>query len=300
LDPDQVLPLDTIILTKTTVDEDEEEHHAKSGDEKKEQGGDVVALSDAQSVPSVCDLLTRDRLRASLSILAVWFGHALLYYGVVLAITAVFQDAGKFDYEAILVASLSEVVATTFIICTIDKWGRKRLLALSFGLGGLFIFGLCWMGSPSNGNDHDGRGGGARRWSILLAFFSRMCIFAGSAVTWIWTVEVLDTHLRTTGHSLANAGGRIGGFLSPFLVSPARFSYPTIGIILWIVSWTLVAIAWCNLPETLGAPMGGGGGHSSTTPTHEDEGCTTLELRPTSMLHRKQPYQSVNATAELT
>ena len=208
------------------------------------------------------------------------------------------EDDGKFDYEAILVASLSEIVATTFTIFTIDKLGRKRLHALSFGLGGVFVFGLCGLGS-SNG---DATG---RQRSILLSFLSRMWIFVGSAVTWIWTAEVLETHLRTTGHSMANAGGRIGGFISPYLVSPTRFSYPTIGIILWIVSWTLVTIAWCNLPETVGAPMGVGGS-VGTIATEEEHstlagGGGSVELRLTSsIVHRKRQYQSVNAATELT
>ena len=302
LDPNALLPLDTILVLRVHHQhmEEEEEEEVEDGSNAYNVKVGVVPSDSKASSSSVCDLFARDRLCTSVSILAVWFGYALLYYGVVLAITAVFEDGdGKFDYEAILVASLSETVATTLTIFTIDKWGRKRLHALSFGLGGVFVFGLCWLGSSSNG---DGTG---RRLSILLSFLSRMWIFVGSAVTWIWTAEVLETHLRTTGHSMANAGGRIGGFVSPYLVSPTRFSYPTIGIILWIVSWTLVTIAWCNLPETVGAPMGSGG--SSGTSAMEEEESTlaggggSVELRLTSsIVHRKRQYQSLNATTELT
>lgn len=282
VDPDEVLPMHTKLMLYDRPEQQE-------GTEEE-----ITVPPDAKS--SVYDFVARGRLGTSLSILAVWFGYALLYYGVVLAITAVFEDSGAFDYEAIFMASLSEIAATTLVICTIERWGRKFLHALSFGMGGVCIFGLCWWASSSSDSAE------MRQWSILLAFFSRLCIFAGSCITWIWTAEVLETHLRTTGHSLANAGGRIGGFLSPYLVSPARFSYTTIGIILWIVSWSLVLIAWRNLPETLGAPMGMRGQEAAMEFASDEKtrggrsrnGAVQLSITQSG----KQKYQSVNEGAE--
>jgi len=352
LNPDDILPLDTRLVLSMVQDHhhhyclpnnDTEDQELKSsnpedivsrnGTEGEIEVWDTLDLASSQSSSSsVYELFTPDRIRTSVSILLMWFGYALLYYGVVLAITAVFFDedkttrttgGGQFDYEAILLASLSEIVATTLTIMTIDRWGRKFLHGLSFGLGGLFILGLCCLASTSHPDFGDGGSSSSssrRHWSILLAFLSRMWIFSGSAVTWIWTVEVMETKIRTTGHSMANAGGRVGGFLSPYLVSPTRFSYPTIGIILCTFSWILVLLSWWNLPETAGIPMGGGGGggrrqrrprcrrSDAQMDITDPEGTSlagvddrSLELGHLSMiLHRKRQYQSVNVTTTAT
>ena len=89
---------------------------------------------------------------------------------------------------------------------------------------------------------------------VVLAFLARMFIFSGSAITWIWTAEVLSTEIRSTGHSIANAAARIGGFVTPYLVSKST-PLQVIGITMWSVSLFLVAVAR-QLPETNGTPMG--------------------------------------------
>ncbi len=251
-DPDQILPLGTRLVSN---------------------GVDAVTVTDDKLETSVCDLLAPQRIRSSLSILAIWFGYALLYYGTILLTTQIFtknavEETGvRFDYSAILFVSLAEVAATTFLAVTIDKWGRCILHALSFGIGGVLVLALCWMPSIS------------RSWLVSMAFTTRFWIFSGSAVTWIWTAEVLETKHRTTGHSVANAGGRIGGFLAPYLISPTTMR--SMGVILGLTSWLLVAIAWAFLPETLGKPLGGlRAGRGQLLELGPPQGRTKIQYRP--------------------
>ena len=76
-----------------------------------------------------------------------------------------------------------------------------------------------------------------------------------SCTTWVSTSEVLPTEIRTTGHGFANAMGRIGGFLSPFIISEGN-SLRTIGLVMMFVSLVTTWLA-SQLPETMGKALGG-------------------------------------------
>ena len=78
-----------------------------------------------------------------------------------------------------------------------------------------------------------------------------------SSMTWIVTAELLPTRIRSTGHSAANAIARLGGAVSPFLVSPS-VKMENIGIVMGCVSVVASVIAW-NIPETAGQTLGTAG-----------------------------------------
>jgi putative MFS transporter len=213
------------------------------------------------SATSFGDLLSPQWRRLSLTLWLVWACYALMYYGTVLAVTLVFSSDNSnnkndekkslyFDYNAILISTLAEVAGATVVLLTIDRLGRRTMHATSFLLGGSMVLVLC-LAVADYKDEHRNRN---RSLVLLLAFLARMFIFSGSAITWIWTVELLPTNLRSTGHSVANASARIGGLLAPYLVSPTT-PFPIMGLILMAISLILVASA-CQLPETHGAPMG--------------------------------------------
>jgi len=284
-DPNEIIPIGTrlsssvetmVISTSTLASEFESE-----------------SLHDQQTTTTRTPTTSvSNHLGSSLAILFIWFGYALLYYGTILVTTQVFTSNNNnnnddddnereeenrgvsFDYSAILFASLAEVVATTFLLVTIEGWGRRILFAMAFGFGGIFIMALCRIQVSSS-----------RTWDIGLAFMTRFWIFSGSSITWIWTAEVIETKHRTTGHGLANAGGRIGGFLAPYLISPTTVH--SMGVILCLVSWILVGIAWTNLPETSGRPLGGDNG----TMVQQQ-----VELRPKRKMKQNE-YQPISTAA---
>ena len=170
-----------------------------------------------------------------------------------------------FDFGAIIYASLAEVAGATLLVFTIDRLGRRLMHSLSFTMGGMLVFGLCWVASIRNqATNEDLANFHMREATILLAVLARMFIFSGSTITWIWTAELFTTAQRTTGHSLANAGGRIGGFLAPYVVSdsaPLRW----IGTTMMLISLLIVIVAR-TLPDTHGVTMGGAITVRSTKP----------------------------------
>lgn len=223
---------------------------------------DDSSTGNNRSSSNILQILLSPRLyRTTLAIWIVWATYAVLYYGTVLVITLVFSSAPSsqhsgaeendgnsfhFDYGAIFASTLAEVAGATFLLCTIDQFGRRKIHAFSFFLGGSMVMCLCFS-APNNNH---------RGYLVMIAFLARMFIFSGSAITWIWTAEILTTEIRSTGHSIANAAARIGGFVTPFLVSSAT-PFPTIGLAMMGSSLLIIACSQ-QLPETHGAPMGGG------------------------------------------
>jgi len=77
---------------------------------------------------------------------------------------------------------------------------------------------------------------------------------SSSCSTWIATAEILTTEIRATGHAASNAVARLGGSLSPYLVTDAT-PMATIGSVMLTISLaTTFAVA--GLPETMGLSMG--------------------------------------------
>jgi MFS family permease len=261
-DPDMVFPQGTTI----TINSSDHQH------------------DDPQSI-SVWELLSPRWWRTSLVLWTVWACYAFLYYGTVLAVTTVFSSSStsegnddhsiRFDYGAIFASTLAEVAGATFVFLTIDRFGRRPTHAVSFLLGGSFVLSFCLV---ANSSETDGS---TRILLVAIAFFARMFIFSGSAITWIWTAEILTTDVRSTGHSVANAAGRIGGFLAPYVVSKTT-PFPVIGATMMLVSLLVIACSRL-LPETYGAPMG------EAIPDHT-----------TSSGIRKKEYQSLSITSSET
>ena len=115
-----------------------------------------------------------------------------------------------------------------------------------------------WIAShwSSKGNAWPSRKNTGRRRSALVAisFVARVCEMVASCTLWILTAELFSTEIRSTGHSAANAVARIGGFISPYLVTgsaPLR----TAGIVFLVVHFT-AAFFSSRLPETKGMELG--------------------------------------------
>lgn len=222
-----------------------------------------------------CDLLSAEWYQTTWTLWCLWSLYAFLYYGTIIAVSLVFSNTPEtqdgttqfdnqryhFDYLGLIVSSSAEVAGVTWVLITVDRFGRINCMSVYFFLGGFFMLSLCAMReSYASLPDQD-----HRIELIALAFFSRMFVYSGSSIVWITTAELLTTKIRATGHSTANAVGRIGAFLAPIVVSPKE-SPIRIGIIMFGAS-LLIVVCTRLLPETLGQPMGLA---RSRVPTEDD------------------------------
>lgn len=210
----------------------------------------------------IADLFTPRWRCITLRLWGAWFFFAFGYYGTLLATTRVFastttsdNDDGdgsnlhvpreQFDYSAIFISSLAEVVGTTMVILVVDRIGRIPSQVISYAVAGVLLCLLCALA---------GLGATSRRTLILLGFGARAFEMAGTCVTWVSTAEILTTDVRGTGHSTANAIARIGAFLCPFLVE-GDAPLVKVGVVMLLVHASTVFCVY-KLPETKGREMG--------------------------------------------
>jgi len=209
---------------------------------------------------AISDLFTSKWRYITMRLWGAWFFFAFGYYGTLLATTRVFateedttndtdnslQGAREdFDYSAIFISSLAEIVGTSMVILVVDRIGRIPSQVVSYGVAGVLLCLLCTLA---------GLGHTSRSTLIVLGFFARAFEMAGTCCSWVSTAEILTTDVRGTGHSTANAIARIGAFLCPFLVE-GDAPLVKVGVVMLLVHMSTVLCVY-KLPETKGRLMG--------------------------------------------
>jgi len=191
------------------------------------------------------DLLRPRWRKLTLLLWFLWGAFAFTYYGTIMTVMRIFKKNNDyaFNYSAIFFSGFAEIVGTVVLVLLIDRIGRVRILVGSLVCGGIFVLLLC-MTSMDN-----------YPWvAIMFAFLARLSEMMLSCILWLCTAELLTTEIRTTGHSAANAVARIGGFISPYIVSD-NSSLLLVGIFMLCVH-LLGAYVASNLPETKGTHLG--------------------------------------------
>jgi MFS family permease len=214
------------------------------------------------------DLLSNKWRRISLFLWGTWVGYAIGYYGVILAVSRIFDEDAMndeqneegggvphFNYQAIFISASAEILALIVVIHTVDSLGRIPTQVMSYLFGGVCVFTLAMLAAVTSNSAA----------LTTLAFLARALEMMGSCVTWVTTAEILTTEIRTTGHSAANAMGRTGAFLSPYLVG--TMSLQAVGSIMLLIHLFTAFCAW-NLPETKGREIG----HTSLDDDNGEEG----------------------------
>jgi hypothetical protein len=225
------------------------------------------------------------RTRLTLLLWSTWFGLGFLYYGVILAVSIVFTNEEEmeddeangngnggsyaFDYEAIFISASSEIFGLIIVLFTIDKFGRIPSQTISYRVGGTatLLMGILYHIFYNN-NDEDDITYLHRYVLIGLAFIARMAMMGATSTTWVSTSEILTTDIRSTGHGSANAMARLGGFISPYIITQGN-SLLLIGIIVSIVSLFTAEFA-SRLPETTGKSMGDISNNSPPSPSNSN------------------------------
>mmetsp|Transcript_21188 Transcript_21188/g.52120 ORF Transcript_21188/g.52120 Transcript_21188/m.52120 type:complete len:497 (-) Transcript_21188:6029-7519(-) len=213
-------------------------------------------LEKFQTKESICDLFSAKWLKITLLLWSVWGCLAILYYGVIIAVTIVFssqveihdddsQEASyDFDFGAILISASAEIVGLQMAMFTIDHAGRIKTQTFSYLLGGVSCLLLLLVASIN----------GPRSMLLVFAFLSRMAMMGASCTTWVSTSEILSTDIRATGHGTANSMARLAGIVTPYIIND-KTSLNMIGLFIFSISIVTAAATW-HLPETAGMGMG--------------------------------------------
>uniref|UniRef100_A0A7R9ZTC3 Major facilitator superfamily (MFS) profile domain-containing protein n=1 Tax=Craspedostauros australis TaxID=1486917 RepID=A0A7R9ZTC3_9STRA len=232
---------------------------------------DVVITHDEEESTdddSCLKLLSPKWFKLTMPLYSVWFGFGFLYYGGILLISLEFSDIQEvlqsssaddshgFDYNALFISGSAELFGLVVSTLIIDKLGRVATQFSAYFLGGAACLLLgCLSGSAP------------RTTTVALAFAVRFFMMSGSCSTWAATSELLPTDIRTTGHSAANAAGRMGGFAAPYLITPG-IAPSSIGMLMMGIG-LFTCFMSALLPETSGKALG----EATTTVIVEDGRC---------------------------
>ncbi|RDD39092.1 Synaptic vesicle 2-related protein [Trichoplax sp. H2] len=179
----------------------------------------------------------------------IWIASVTLYYSTILmtpALTKVTRcghgDGNEIvhcrckqvtnsDIVAIIIASIGELLGGLVAFLLIDRLGRKRTLAFGFILAMLsyLLLIICADRTTKYG----------------LTLFSRSCGSGLSLLCYVYSPEVYPTKFRAVGIGTANAVGRIGAILSPF-IAQVLFSASDILALVVAAGFALVG-AICSL-----------------------------------------------------
>ncbi|ETV71250.1 hypothetical protein H257_13390 [Aphanomyces astaci] len=158
------------------------------------------------------EICSRKLWRASTMLFLTWLGFGLSYYGIILLFPRIFkpEDGQTFNYTCIFLAAVAEVLGVFLTMTIVDTVGRRQTqIALYF---------VCALAVFLSALDLDLVS------LTILAMAARAFIMGASSTTWLATPEAFPTHVRTSGHGIASAMCRLGGFVTPFIADSESMS----------------------------------------------------------------------------
>ena len=188
--------------------------------------------------------------RRTLVVWVIWFCGYFVNYGITSWLPTIYRT----DYHLSLSDALRYSTVTSFaglIGCavaafTIDRLGRRRLLALTLGAASAMLIVLALLGGTSAGQ--------VLVWTSLSAMF----FFAANISLYIYTPELYPTRMRASGCSAAGAVNRLGVILGPIVVGAAYADGSDIAgsfLLLACVALAGAAVAGFFAEETTDRPL---------------------------------------------
>ena len=190
---------------------------ASSLSEKQKNGLNLWVLqqdpkASAGTIGSIKTLWVDEYKSISFIIWCVWLGLAVVYYGVRFILPGILEtlehspmgsQSKALVYQAFITV-FSEIPSVVLGYMLVDKsgYGRKKTLMICFVLGGV----ICMFVSLFNGYE-----------ILLLVTVARILINTCFTILIPYTAELYPTRMRTTGIGFADAFGRVGGILMPWI-----------------------------------------------------------------------------------
>lgn len=190
---------------------------------------------DDESKPSLFDLFRYPNLRKkSLLIFFNWFVNSGTYYGL----SWNTGSLGGHYLISFVISGFVEIPAYTFIIFTLDRWGRRNILAGCMITAGivLLLTGFIPDSQPLL--------------LVSLAMLGKLAITASYGCIYVFSAEQFPTVVRNVGLGAASTCARIGGIMAPYfnLLSDIWKPFPL--IIFGALALTGGTLSFL-LPETL-------------------------------------------------
>jgi MFS transporter, PHS family, inorganic phosphate transporter len=183
-----------------------------------------------------------------------WFFLDLAYYGNTISNQAFVSavSAGASEIHDLLVSLLVFTFAAfpgyLLSIYGMDKWGRKSIQLLGFGMMAASFIAIALLGDAK---------------SIIVPFVVLYCLnyffteFGPNTTTFVLPAEIFPASVRTTSHGISATVGKLGAAVGTFSfpLLQAKFGLPGP---MWIAGASCIvgfAITWSLLPEPKGLEL---------------------------------------------
>ncbi|XP_018328933.1 synaptic vesicle 2-related protein [Agrilus planipennis] len=215
------------------------------------------------------DLLIPSLRMTSLLLWFIWMACAFCYYGLVLMSTELFEPSSNAciekidsrppineencaanckqlqttDYIDLLWTTLAEFPGIFVTIFIIERFGRKRTMAVQF-----VVYAVCCLFlliCPQR-----------RSALTLVLFFARGIIAGVFQAAYVYTPEVYPTSLRSVGVGSCSAMARFGAMVTPYVAQVLLKTSVIFSVALYATGALLAALACILLPlETTGKEL---------------------------------------------
>jgi putative MFS transporter len=193
-------------------------------------------------------ILIRSEYRTRFILTAGYYFFAYFgYYGFVLWLPSILANVYHLSlvrtFSYTLIVAIAAVAGRVTGLYTVEKFGRKQLFYVGFGLGGIaaLLFGtitnsqyLVWG-------------------ACVLSFLYEQ----GVAGTVVWTAELYPSRVRATAVSWSTGAGRISAAVSPVVFGwfVANEMYYGIYVTMAVMFWIAVGLAYFLGVETKGKSL---------------------------------------------
>lgn len=193
--------------------------------------------------PSLVDMFRYPNLRKkTLLIFFGWFVNSATYYGL----SWNTSNLGGNDLLNFVISGAVEFPAYTFLLFTLNRWGRRNILC-----GCMLIAGLMLLLTTAVPESHG-------YLVVVLAMLGKMAITASYGTVYIFTAEQFPTPVRNVGLGASSMMARVGGILAPYInaLSAKWQPFPliifgTMAFVSGLLSLLLPETLNKKLPETI-------------------------------------------------
>ena len=175
---------------------------------------EVIAIPRVEEKASFKDLFSKKYLRVTILCFFIWFISMFSDYGLTTWLTTILIEKG-FDVVSstgfVTIGILGGIPAWFFSTWAAKKLGRKK----TFFIAGLCtsVFGIIYGASVS---------------LVMLIVFGVLYQFGkylNAMMLALYTPELYDTGIRTTGNGLATSWGRLGSIVGPVVLAGVMASF---------------------------------------------------------------------------
>jgi PHS family inorganic phosphate transporter-like MFS transporter len=183
-----------------------------------------------------------------------WFFLDLAYYGNTISnqafVSAVSPRGTQIHnlFLSLLVFTFAAFPGYLLSIYGMDRWGRKPIQLLGFGMMAASFIGIALLGDAK---------------AIIVPFVALYCLnyffteFGPNTTTFVLPAEIFPLSVRTTSHGISATVGKLGAAVGTFSFPLLQSSFGLPGP-MWVAATSCVAglaLTWALLPEPNGLDL---------------------------------------------